>query len=149
MEGIAVAARLATGPIDRSTAQRDDLIVTFPAAAGRRLAVLGGAILLLLGLYLAAIGIAASTAPPVEGLDFGRAVAPFAFAFATLPLIAAAGIFRRHRSAHVLGIIVGGLYGAVFVAQGTRSPSIVALIGLLFLLAAILLLDSFRRRASR
>ena len=128
----------------------DPTVETLPVP-GRRLAKTGGLILLGLGLYVAAIGIAAATAEPVEGLDFGRAIAPFVFAVAALPLVAGVGILRHHRSAMILGIIVGVLYGVVLLGQATRGfgASMLAVVGLGFVGAAVSLLDSFRRSATR
>jgi hypothetical protein len=123
--------------------------LTGPADHGRRVALAGGGILLALGIVIVAIAIEAATAEPVEGLDFGRAIAPFAFGFAVPPLVAAVGIIRDHRSADVLGVIVGLSYGALLLAQGTRGGSPLAIVGLAAVMAAVLLLDSFRRRASR
>lgn len=60
------------------------------AVPGRRLAATGGLILLGLGLLMSAIGIWAANAEQVEGFDFGRAVAPFVFAFAVLGFLGAA-----------------------------------------------------------
>lgn len=126
-----------------------DAAVATTAVPGRRLAVVGGLILLVLGLFLIGIAIAASTSKGVEGIDLGRAIAPFAFAFSVPPLITAVAILRSHRTAQVLGIIVGLGYGTLLLAVGIRGDSPIPIAGLGFLGAAILLLDSFRRGASR
>lgn len=123
-------------------------VVDRPGAPGRRVAVVGGLILLGLGLFLLWMGIAASTSAGVEGLDLGRALAPFILALAAPPLIAAVGVLRQHRSAYVLGIVVGGLYGALFLLI-SGGQSVPVIVGLSFLGAAIALLDALRPRASR
>ena len=119
------------------------------AVPGRRAARIGGIVLLVLGLSLAAIGVMAAAADPVEGISIGPAIAMFALALAAPPLIAALGILRHQRWASVLGIVVGVPYGALFLALGARGTSPLPIIGLGFLGAAIALLDSFRRGASR
>jgi hypothetical protein len=118
------------------------------AAPGRRFAVVGGLILLVLGLFLGWIGVAAAAAPGVEGIDLGKALAPIFLILAAPPLIAAAGILRRQRWAYFVGIIVGILYGALFLLI-SGGQSVPAMVGLTFLGAAIVLLDALRPRAAR
>ncbi len=120
------------------------------ATPGRRLAAIGGLTLLGLGLLFGAFGLLIALAEPTGEFDFGRAIAPFVFVVAAPPLLAGVGILRHHGSAAILGILVGALYGIVGVGQGTRAygQPILAVIGLGFLLAAVLLLDSFRRSAT-
>ena len=119
-----------------------------PAVPGRRRALAGGLILLVLGLFQSLIALAAVSAPGVEGTDLGKTLVPFLVALAPPPLIAAVGVLRQHRWAYVLGIVVGGLYGALFLLI-SGGQSIPALIGLLFLGAAVVLLDALRVGALR
>jgi hypothetical protein len=128
-----------------------DRRVDTAAAPGQRLAKTGGLILLALGLLGSAYGLVIAMAEPTGEFDVGRAIAPFVFVVAAPPLLTGVGILRHHRSAAILGILVGGLYGVVAVGQGTRAygqPGL-AVVGLGFLLAAALVLDSFRRSALR
>lgn len=118
-----------------------------PAAPGRR-ALFGGLILLVLGIFLGWIGVAGVAAPGVEGIDLGQALAPIFLILAAPPLIAAAGILRRQRWAYFLGIVVGVMHGATFLLV-SGGQSVPALVGLLFLGAAIVLLDALRPRAAR
>ena len=111
--------------------------------------MIGGVVLLVLGLSLGVIGVAAAAADPVEGISLGPVIAMMALVLAAPPLIAALGILRHQRWAYVLGIAVGVPYGALFLALGARGTSPLPIIGLGFLGAAVALLDSFRRSALR
>ena len=118
---------------------------------GRALAKTAGLILLGFGLLFVTYGVALSMRRPEGDFDLGPAIALFALTLGLPPLLAGIGILRDHRSAKVIGIVVGLLYGIVAVGQGTRQygQSILATFGLAFLLAAVLLIDSFRRSAAR
>jgi len=127
--------------------EADDRSVDTPAVPGRRLAIAGGLILLGLGLLMGLVGIVAANAN-VEGLNFGRAIAPFVLALTLPPLVAGVGILRDHRWAAVLGIVVGALYGLALLGLG-RGQSSPTAFGIASMLAAVLLIDSFRRSATR
>ena len=139
------------GPLDPTSGEAHDRAVETLSLPGGRLAKIGGLILLGLGLLVAAIGIGVTNAPQSEGLYLGRAIAPFVFLVAAPSVVAGVGILRHHRSAEILGISIGVLYGVVLLGQATRGygASTLAVVGLGFLGAAITLLDSFRRLASR
>jgi hypothetical protein len=111
-------------------------------------AVIGALILLALGLFIGWWGVVASAAPGVEGIDLGRAVAPLLLILAAPPIAAGAGVLWRQRWAQVLGIIVGGLYGALFLVISNGSAPF-QVMGLAFVGAAVGLLDSLRSRSSR
>lgn len=119
-----------------------------PAVRGRRAAVVGGLILLGLGFFIGSWGVLAYASPGVEGIDLSRTVAPILLILAAPPVVAGAGTLRRQRWAVVLGIIVGGLYGALFLVISNGSPPF-QVMGLAFVGAAVASLDSLRPRAPR
>lgn len=109
--------------------------------------MIGGLILLVFGLYIGSWGVVALASPGVEGIDLGRAVAPMLLIMAAPSLIAGAGILWRQRWACVLGIVVGGLYGALFLVISNGNPFF-QVTGLAFVGAAVALLDALRPRAA-
>jgi hypothetical protein len=81
---------------------------------------------------------------PVEGGNLAQIFAPYIAAFGLLPLLVGLGVLRHHRVAQVLGVAVGGLYGAFFILTGLRGSPIAIAFGLAFILAALSLVSALR-----
>ncbi len=113
-----------------------------PSRAARR----AGYLLLVPGLFIVALAVTFALAQP--GADeFGgiaQALAPYVAVFGLAPLLVGLAILRRHRVAQVLGVVVGGLYGAFFIQGGLSGSPIAFLFGLVFVLAALLLVSALR-----
>ena len=106
----------------------------------------GGYLLLVPGLLIVTLAVAIAYAEPGEGEfgDLGNVLAPYIAVIGMLPLAVGVAVLRRHRVAQVLGIVLGGLYGAFFILSGLGGNVIAILLGLVFILAAFSLLSAFR-----
>jgi hypothetical protein len=106
----------------------------------------GGYLLLLPGLLIVAPGAAFAFAEPGPGEfgNLGQVLAPYIVGFGLVPLLVGLAALRQHRVAQVLGVLVGGLYGAFFILSGLSGNLASLLLGLAFILAALCLLSALR-----
>ena len=91
-----------------------------------------------------AVAFAFAEGQPVEGGNLAQVFAPYIAVFGLLPLLIGLAVLRHHRVAQVLGVVVGGLYGAFFILTGLQGSPIAIVFGGAFILAALSLVGALR-----
>jgi hypothetical protein len=106
----------------------------------------GGYLLLVPGLLIVAVGAIFALAEPSPGEfgNLGQVLAPYILAIGLVPLLVGLAVLRHVRAAQVIGVVVGGVYGAFFVLASMSGNLVTLLLGISFFLGMLALLSAFR-----
>jgi hypothetical protein len=106
----------------------------------------GGLLVLVPGLLIVGVGIIFALAEPGAGEfgNMGQVLAPYIVGIGVVPMLVGLLVLLHQRFAQVLGIVVGGLYGAFFVLASLSGNLVTLLLGISFFLGALALLSAFR-----